>query len=103
MTPENQQSVKDLAEKFEAADCVAILGSSSADGAEIYAETLTTGDPVEIGALAEVQLGLPVYHFFEEEIRAECDKKKWDRYIPMVATLLDPEELAAAVKAVRER
>jgi len=62
MDLQNQQRIKDAAEKFGAENCVVILGSSDPEGAEIYAETVTNGDPTFAGPLAGVSLGLPVYH-----------------------------------------
>ena len=41
MDLENQQRVKDAAEKYGAENVVVILGSSDPEGAEIYAETVT--------------------------------------------------------------
>ena len=43
MDLQNQQRVKDAAEKFGAENVVVILGSSDAEGAELYAETVTVG------------------------------------------------------------
>ena len=44
MDLENQQRVKDAAEKVGAENLVVVLGSSDPEGAEIYAETVTLGD-----------------------------------------------------------
>ena len=102
MDLQNQQRIKDAAEKFGAENCVVVLGSSDAEGAEIYAETVTNGDPTFAGPLAGVPLGLPVYHIFDEAIRSECDPAKWEEQISMMEMVLDPEALAAAVKAMRD-
>ena len=51
MDLENQQRVKDAAEKYGAENVVVILGSSDPEGAEIYAETVTLGDPTFAGPL----------------------------------------------------
>ena len=58
MDLQNQQRIKDAAEKYGAENCVVVLGSSDAEGAEIYAETVTNGDPTFAGPLAGVSLGL---------------------------------------------
>ncbi len=79
-----------------------ILGSSDAEGAEIYAETVTNGDPTYAGPLAGVPLGLAVYHVFEPEIREEADQAAWEEQISMMEMVLDPEALSAAVKSMRE-
>lgn len=103
MDLQNQQRIKDAAEKFGAENVVVILGSSDAEGAEIYAETVTNGDPTFAGPLAGVSLGLPVYHIFEQDIREECDPAEWEAQISMMEMVLDPDALAAAVKGIREQ
>ena len=103
MDLQNQQRVKDCAEKYGAENCVVIFGSSDAEGAEIYAETVTNGDPTFAGPLAGVPLGLAVYDIFDEEIKAEADPAAWEEQISMMEMVLDPEALAAAVKGIREQ
>ena len=103
MDLQNQQRIKDAAEKFGADKVVVILGSSDAEGAEIYAETVSNGDPTYAGPLAGVSLGLPVYHIFESEIREECDPVAWEEQISMMEMVLEPDALAAAVKGIREQ
>ena len=102
MDLQNQQRIKDAGEKF-GSDCIVILGSSDAEGAEIYAETVSNGDPTYAGPLAGVPLGLPVYHVFDSVIREECDPAAWEEQISMMEMVLDPEALAAAVKGVRDQ
>jgi glycine reductase len=102
MDLQNQQRVKDAAEKYGAENVVVSLGSSDAEGAEIYAETVTNGDPTFAGPLAGVPLGLAVYHVFEQEIRDEADEAAWEDQISMMEMVLDPEALSAAVKSMRE-
>jgi len=45
MDLQNQQRVKEIAEKYGPENVVVVLGSSDAEGASIYAETVTAGDP----------------------------------------------------------
>lgn len=103
MDLQNQQRIKDAAEKFGGENVVVVLGSSDAEGAEIYAETVSNGDPTYAGPLAGVQLGLPVYHVFDEVIRKECDTAAWDEQISMMEMVLDTEKLASAVKGIRDQ
>ena len=103
MDLQNQQRVKDAAEKYGAENLVVILGSSDAEGAEIYAETVTNGDPTFAGPLAGVPLGLAVYHVFEQEIRDEADPSIWADQIGMMEMVLETESLANTVKGVREQ
>lgn len=99
----NQQRIKDAAEKFGADNVIVILGSSDAEGAGIYAETVTAGDPTYAGPLAGVALGLPVYHIFDELVRAEADQAEWENQISMMEMVLDTAALADAVKEMREQ
>ena len=96
-----QQRIKDAAEKYGADNCVVVLGTSDAERAEIYAETVIYGDPSFAGPLAGVPLGLPVYHVFEEAVRGECSEEQWKERISMLEEFFDSSALAAAVKDVR--
>ena len=102
MDLQNQQRIKDAAEKHGAENTVVILGSSDAEGAELYAETVTVGDPTYAGPLAGVSLGLPVYHIFEEVIRSEADSAAWDEQVSMMEMVLDTAALSLAVAKMRE-
>ena len=101
MDLQNQQRIKDAAEKYGPENVVVVLGSSDAEGAEIYAETVSNGDPTYAGPLAGVQSGLAVYHVFEKDIRDECDAAAWEDQISMMEMVLDPEKLAEAVEGIR--
>ena len=103
MDLQNQQRIKDAAEKFGADNVIVIIGASDAEGAGIYAETVTAGDPTFAGPLAGVSLGLPVYHVFDEIIRGASDPAAWEEQISMMEMVLDPEGLAAAVKGIRDQ
>ncbi len=102
MDLQNQQRIKDAAEKYGAENVIVVLGSSDAEGAGIYAETVTLGDPTYAGPLAGVSLGLPVYHIFDEELKSEADPAAWEEQIAMMEMVLDPPKLAAAVAEMRE-
>lgn len=102
MDLENQQRVKDAAEKFGGDDLVVVLGSSDPEGAEIYAETVTAGDPTFAGPLAGVPLGLNVYHVLEEDMKKEADPAAWDEQIGMMEMVLNTDALAESVKKMRE-
>jgi len=97
----NQQRIKDAAEKFGPEAVIVVLGSSDAEGAGIYAETVTAGDPTFAGPLAGVALGLPVYHIFEEAVRAEADPAEWENQISMMEMVLDTAALAKSVADMR--
>ncbi len=103
MDLQNQQRIKEAAEKYGPENLVVILGSSDPEGAEIYAETVTNGDPTFAGPLAGVQLGLAVYHIFEPEIKEKIDPALWEEHIAMMEMVLDVPKLCEAVKAIREK
>ena len=103
MDLQNQQRIKDAAEKFGAENTVVILGSSDAEGAGIYAETVSNGDPTYAGPLAGVPLGLAVYHVFDSEIRAEADAAAWEEQISMMEMVLDVDDIVKEMSSIREQ
>lgn len=103
MDLQNQQRVIDAAQKFGAENVVVLFGSSDAGGAEIYAETVTAGDPTFAGPLAGVQLGLAVYHVFDEAIKSEVDPAVWDAQLGMMEMVLDTNKLSTAVENMRKQ
>lgn len=102
MDLQNQQRIKDAAEKYNAEDIIVILGASDAEGAGIYAETVTAGDPTFAGPLAGVSLGLPVYHILDPLLKAEADPAAWEEQIGMMEMVMDGEKLAQSVAEMRE-
>lgn len=102
MDLQNQQRIKDAAEKFGVDNLIVIIGASDAEGASIYAETVTAGDPTFAGPLAGVSLGLPVYHILDPLLKAEADPQIWEDQISMMEMVLDGDALTAAVAEMRE-
>jgi betaine reductase len=103
MDLENQQRILDASEKYGAENVVVVLGSSDAEGAGLYAETVTVGDPTYAGPLTGVSLGLPVYHVLEEEIKTEINKDIWEDQVSMMEMVLNAAELAESVAQMREQ
>ena len=101
MDLENQQRIKDAAAKFGGENIVVVLGSSDPEGAEIYAETVTLGDPTFAGSLAGVPLGLCVYHILEPEMKEAADAAKWEEQISMMEMVLNVDALVASVHKMR--
>jgi betaine reductase len=81
---------------------VVVLGSPSAESAEIYARTVTEGDPSWVGPLAGVPLGLPVYHVLEPEMKQQFDPAVYEAQVEIMESVLDTDEIIAAVRSVRE-
>ena len=103
MDLQNQQRIKDAAEKYNAEDLIVILGASDAEGSGIYAETVTAGDPTFAGPLAGVSLRLPVYHILDPLLKAEADAPAWEDQIGMMEMVMDGDKLAGAVTEMREQ
>jgi glycine reductase len=103
MDLENQARIKELGEKYGAEELVVILGSSDPDSAELAAETVTAGDPTYAGPLTGVQLGLPVYHIMEPEIKEQVDPAVYEEQVAMMEMVVEVEALIDAVKGMREQ
>jgi glycine reductase len=80
-----------------------LLGSPDWESAELSAETVVLGDPTYAGPLAGVQLGLPVYHVLEDEVRNAIPPEVYEEQIGVMADVLDREEIVRAVRAMREK
>ena len=103
MDLENQQRVKDAAEKHGAENIIVILGAAEAESAGLAAETVTAGDPTYAGPLAGVQLGLSVYHAVEPEIKNAVDADVYDEQIGMMEMVLDVDAIAQEMASIRSR
>ena len=102
MDLENQNRVKEAAEKYGAENVLVLLGGAEAETAGLAAETVTAGDPTWAGPLAGVSLGLKVYHILEEEVKAEIDPEVYDEQIGMMEMVLDGDAINAEIKAMRD-
>ena len=104
MDLEEQERIKQAVEANGGPDgIVAILGSPDAESAEMFAETISLGDPTYAGALAGVSLKLPVYHVTEREVRDLVDPQVYGDQIELMEMALDTEAIHAAIRSVRER
>jgi betaine reductase len=79
-----------------------MLGAPDADSAELYAETVTHGDPSWAGPLAGVALELPVFHIMEPDIKAQVDPACHKEHLELMEIALDVEKIAQALDAVRQ-
>jgi hypothetical protein len=79
-----------------------LLGTPTAESSELYAVTVTRGDPSWAGALAGVALDLPVYHVLEPEIKALVPEAVYDDQVSFALFSLDGEAIGTAVRTARE-
>ena len=101
MDLQHQEVIKKLAEQHGAEKLLIILGAPDSESAQISAETVVLGDPTYAGALAEVQLGLDVYHILEEEISSQIPSDVWEEQIGLMADVLDGEGIAETLRGIR--
>ncbi len=99
---ESQAQIKKIVEEHGKDNMIVVLGASDIEGAELAAETLTTGDPSYAGPLAGVSLGLPIYHILEPEVRAAIPEDVYEQAAGIVSMIVDTEEVSRKFKAIRE-
>ena len=90
-----------MAERFSRDELVVVLGTPNAESSRLYALTVKEGDPSWAGALAGAQLGLPVYHITEPEVKAEVPPQVYDEHIALMTMVLDVDGIVTAVREVR--
>ena len=78
-----------------------ILGTPNAESTKLYALTVTEGDPSWAGALAGVQLGLPVYHVTEEVVKAQIPSEVYDEHVALMEMVLEVGDIHNAMQEVR--
>ena len=104
MDPENQALIKRIVDEHGPEGIVVMLGAADAEAVEVAAETVRDGDPAWVGPLAGVQLGLPVLHVFEDEVKTQADAAVYEAQIGFFEMTLDVDEVKEAmVRARRER
>ena len=80
-----------------------IIGAPDADSAELYAETVTHGDPTWAGPLAGVALELPVFHIMEPEITKQIAPEVYKEHLSIMEIALDVEKIAQGLNRVRAK
>src|SRR5215210_1059061 len=99
MDPENQDRIKSLVDEYGADDLVVVLGAADLESLEVTAETVTVGDPAYVGPLAGVQLGLPVVHILEEDIKDQVDPQVYEDQVGLLEMTLDVEQVREVAKS----
>jgi betaine reductase len=82
---------------------IVIIGAPDANSSELYAETLTNGDPSWAGPLAGVKLELPVFHIMEPEIVSQVDPLLYQEHLQLMEIALDVEKITEGLNRVREK
>jgi betaine reductase len=98
MDPENQDRIKSLVDEHGADDLVVVLGAADLEALEVAAETVTLGDPAYVGPLAGVQLGLPVVHILEDDVKQDVDPEVWEAQVGLLEMTLDVDQIQRAAE-----
>ena len=101
MDPDNQALIKRIVEEHGAEGIVVILGAADAEAVEVAAETVREGDPAYVGPLAGVQLGLPVWHIFEDEVKEQADPAVYEEQVGFFEVSFDTQTIKEAMKRAR--
>jgi len=98
-----QETIKRLVDQHGAEALLVVLGAPDAESAGIAAETVVLGDPSWAGPLAGAQLGLPVYHILEDELRAAVPAEVWEEQVGLMVDVLEVDAIAEAVREFRDQ
>ena len=101
MDPENQALIKRIVDERGSAGLVVLLGAADEDAVEVAVETVREGDPAYVGPLAGVQLGLPVLHVFEDQVKEQADPAVYEEQVGFFALSFDTEAINRAMKRAR--
>jgi glycine/sarcosine/betaine reductase complex component A len=102
MDLDDQASIQQVVDRIGKDDLVVLLGSPNPESAELYAATVTMGDPTYAGPLAGIPLGLPVYHVLEPEVVEHLPPEVYAQQLQMAALTLDLEDITRTVRRIRE-
>jgi hypothetical protein len=103
MNFENQGVIKRLADQYGPENLTVVLGNGEANGVEVFAETVTQGDPSYAGPLAGIGLKIPVYHVLEDEVITEVPEKLREEKLRLSSLVIDVEPMHEALKAARAK
>ena len=101
MDLDDQATIQQVVDKVGTEDLVVLLGSPNPESAELYAATVTMGDPTFAGPLAGIPLGLPVYHILEPEIVDQLPPDVFAEQLQMASLTLDTEPIFEVVQRIR--
>ena len=103
MNFENQGVIKRLADQYGPENLAVVLGNGEASGVEVFAETVTQGDPSYAGPLAGVSLKIPVYHVLEEEVMTVVPENLREEKLQLSLLVIDIEPMRQVLQAAREK
>ena len=103
MNFENQGVIKRLADQYGPQNLTVILGNGEANGVEVFAETVTEGDPSYAGPLAGVALKIPVYHILEDEVMSQVPESLREEKLQLSALVVDVDPMHQVLEVSRRK
>jgi betaine reductase len=103
MNFENQGVIKRLADQYGPENLAVVLGNGESSGVEVFAETVTQGDPSYAGPLAGVALKIPVYHVLEEDVMAVVPEAIREEKLQLSSLVIDVEPMRQVLRAARQK
>jgi hypothetical protein len=103
MNFENQGIIKRLADQYGPENLTVVLGNGEANGVEVFAETVTQGDPSYAGPLAGVALRIPVYHVLEEDVMAQVPESLREEKLQLSSLVIDVAPMHHVLEASRAK
>lgn len=103
MNFENQGVIKRLADQYGPENLAVVLGNGEANGVEVFAETVTQGDPSFAGPLAGVALKIPVYHVLEPEVVDVVPESLRQEKLELSSMVIDVEPMKQVLQTAREK
>jgi glycine reductase len=98
-----QERILEMANgRADSENVTVLLGAPDAESSELSALTVISGDPTYAGALAGVQLGLPVYHVLEEAVEQAANAEAYEEHIGLMADVLETTEIRQAMDRARQ-
>jgi betaine reductase len=101
MDLDDQATIQQVVDRVGTEDLVVLLGSPNPESAELYAATVTMGDPTFAGPLAGIPLGLPVFHILEPDIVDQLPPAVYAEQLQMAALTLDTDQIFEVVRRIR--
>jgi betaine reductase len=103
MDLDDQATIQQVVDRVGTDDLVVLLGSPNPESAELYAATVTMGDPTFAGPLAGIPLGLPVFHILEPDIVNALPEHIYAEQLQMAALTLETEPIFEVVQRIRSQ
>ncbi len=103
MNFENQGLIKRLADQYGPENLAVVLGNGDAQGVEVFAETVTQGDPTYAGPLAGVSLQIPVFHVLEQEVLSAIPEKLREKKLELPRLVIDVGPMSQVLQAYRRK